>query len=141
MTLTASAAFDLWRRSKNGVLSITIGAASFCKTPNSAERRISPQRPGAGSLGTQVALQFARVPYITRRFANGVSFPAIESPVSASRKPRRLGWAPSRRVLEGKWVTACAPMLGRNDGEQNVRLYFGGNDDRYSGRRDTYDDR
>src|ERR1700675_3727264 len=32
-------------------------------------------------------------------------------------------------------------MLGRNDGEQNVRLYFGGNNDVHSGRRDTSDDR
>jgi hypothetical protein len=55
--------------------------------------------PGAGSLGTQVALQFPRIPYITRRFANGVSFRAIGSPASASRKARRLGWAPSRTGL------------------------------------------
>ena len=37
MTLSVSAAFDLWRRSKNGGLSIVIGAVSFCKAPSSGE--------------------------------------------------------------------------------------------------------
>jgi hypothetical protein len=50
-TLFASAAFDRSRKSENGALSMRIGAASFCKTPSSAEKRTSlafpdlPDRP------------------------------------------------------------------------------------------------
>src|ERR1700676_2635430 len=86
-----------------------------------------------GQPGHPSSAAISANPYITRRFANGVSFRAIGSPVSASRKARRLGWAPSRRALEEKWVAACEPMLGRNDGEQNVRFHFGGNNDLHSG--------
>ena len=40
MTLPASAAFDLSRRSKSGALSMIVGVISFCRTPSSAETRI-----------------------------------------------------------------------------------------------------
>jgi hypothetical protein len=40
MTLPVSAAFGPWMRSKNGGLSMIIGAVSFCKTPSNEERPV-----------------------------------------------------------------------------------------------------
>jgi hypothetical protein len=37
MTIPVWGAFDLWRRSRHGGLSIIIGAISFCKTPSNGE--------------------------------------------------------------------------------------------------------